>query len=65
MLISWIFRVPMRFAMITGLGYLFRSGLTGKLIKIAQQIYGFALRRAHVIFFQNPDDKNTLLELWM
>ena len=63
MLISWIYKVPMRFAMVTGLGYLFRSDLTGKLIKIAQQIYGFALRRAHVIFFHNLDDKNTLLEL--
>lgn len=63
MLISWIFRVPMRFTMITGLGYLFRSGLTSIFIKIAQQIYGFAIRRAHIIFFQNPDDKNTLLDM--
>ena len=63
MLISWLFKVPMRFAMVTGLGYLFRSDLASRFIKIAQQIYGFALRRAHIIFFQNLDDKNTLLEL--
>jgi len=63
MIISWLLKVPMRFAMVTGLGYLFRSGLTSKFIKIAQQLYGFALKRAHIIFFQNMDDRNTLLEL--
>ena len=51
--------VPVRTSMITGMGYLF-TGETLKqriLRKIASAMYGMALRRNHVIFFQNPDDR--------
>lgn len=56
---SWIARVPNRAALITGLGYAFTGETKGKraLIQhIARALYRFALRRATLIFFQNPDD---------
>ena len=63
MLVAWFFRIPMRFSIVTGLGYLFRSESKSFMVKTIQQIYGFALRKANIIFFQNSDDKNTLLNL--
>jgi glycosyltransferase involved in cell wall biosynthesis len=51
--------VPHRVALITGLGYAFTGGAKGKRAVIqllAKRLYAVALRQAHLIFFQNPDD---------
>lgn len=51
--------VPRRVALITGLGYAFTGTASGKraiIQRIAWGLYALALRRAHLIFFQNPDD---------
>jgi len=57
LLAAWIARVPRRFALITGLGYAFTSGRSGPLTRLIQKLYGFALRRARKVFFQNSDDE--------
>lgn len=52
--------VPKRVALITGLGYAFSgkaSGRRGVVQRIARALYAKALRAAHLVFFQNPDDK--------
>lgn len=49
--------VPKRFALITGLGYSFTSGRRGILISIVWRLYRYSIRRAHKVFFQNPDDR--------
>ena len=53
-------RVPQRVALITGLGYAFTDsagGLRGVIRLLARGLYRTALRRATLIFFQNPDDR--------
>jgi glycosyltransferase involved in cell wall biosynthesis len=62
-LAAWMARVPQRVAMITGLGYAFageRSGRRGFVRWIASHLYGIALPRATLVFFQNPDDRDDL-----
>jgi glycosyltransferase involved in cell wall biosynthesis len=54
-LAAWLARVPQRFALITGLGYAFRSE-GSYLLRFVQKLYQFALSRASLVFFQNPDD---------
>lgn len=57
---GWVARVPNRAALITGLGYAFTGKASGKravVHGIAMALYRFALRRATLIFFQNPDDR--------
>lgn len=57
---AWLVRVPNRVALITGLGYAFTGEAKGKravIQGIAKGLYRFALRRATLIFFQNPDDR--------
>jgi len=52
--------VPQRVALITGLGYAFTDsagGLRGVVRVAARALYRAALRRATLIFFQNPDDR--------
>ena len=52
--------VPRRFALITGLGYAFigeRRGFQALVHPIARTLYGRALRKADLVFFQNPDDE--------
>lgn len=54
-------RVPRRVALITGLGYAFTGQATGKraaIQRVARALYWLALRGAHLIFFQNPDDRS-------
>ncbi len=57
--VSWLARVPNRFALITGLGYSFqvegnqRSWL-GPLVRL---LYRTALGTVRKVFFQNPDDE--------
>lgn len=59
MLAAALARVPHRFALITGLGYVFSDerSLRHRIVqKVAQQLYRIALRGAEAIFMQNPDD---------
>jgi len=56
-LAAWLAGVPQRFALITGLGYAFQGGKQrSRLQVLVQRLYGIALARAHLVFFQNPDD---------
>ena len=56
-LAAWLARVPRRIALITGVGYAFQGdGERGKLQALVQWLYGMALSRVHLTFFQNPDD---------
>jgi glycosyltransferase involved in cell wall biosynthesis len=57
-------RVPARFALIPGLGYVFSEGGTARdriIRKTAQHLYRVALRRAKAVFVQNPDDADELV----
>lgn len=59
-------RVPRRFALITGLGYSFQEESAaghGLLRSLVQRLYALALRGAHKVFFQNPDDQALFREL--
>ena len=52
-------KVPKRFALITGLGYAFQNVETAKrsiFQKLVHGLYAQALKYAHKVFFQNPDD---------
>lgn len=62
MIASYLLQVPGKFAMITGLGYLFRSKSNGIFTGVLKYIYGKSLNKADVIFFQNMDDLNTLIK---
>ena len=58
-LAAWMANVPQRFALITGLGYAFQNIETGErsiFQKIVHGLYAQALKHAHKVFFQNPDD---------
>jgi glycosyltransferase involved in cell wall biosynthesis len=60
MIAAWLARVPKRVALITGLGYAFVGKAYGKraIIRwIVSRLYSIALRRASLVFFQNPDDR--------
>lgn len=66
LLAARIARVPKRVALITGLGYAFASEATGKralVQRLARLLYGLALRGAHMVFFQNPDDRSDFASL--
>ena len=60
-LAAWLAGVPLRSAMITGVG----SALGGSQVGLRRRalgwvmlaLYRLALSRAHVVFFQNPDDE--------
>lgn len=49
--------VSHRFALITGLGYVFVDGRNGFLSGVVRRLYKLALARAEKVFFQNPDDE--------
>lgn len=57
LLAAWICRVPKRCALITGLGYAFTQPSAGGLGQLVPWLYSIALKRAHLVFFQNPDDQ--------
>ena len=53
--------IPKRVALITGLGFSFIEGASRRHAItqwIARALYKLALRHAHLIFFQNPDDRD-------
>jgi len=54
-------RVPVRVVTITGLGYAFTSA-TGMLRRLVEWLYRCALAQAHVVFFQNPEDRRLFVE---
>jgi len=63
--VSWLFRVPIRSALVTGLGYSFtEQGGKGYSVaqRIAQHLYRLAMFCATQVFFQNNDDLDLFLE---
>lgn len=60
LLASAFAKVPLRVALITGLGYAF-TGETGSkrlaLRRMLSWLYSLTLAKAHLVFFQNPDDQ--------
>tara|TARA_R100001079_G_scaffold81260_1_gene44827 strand:- start:58 stop:963 length:906 start_codon:yes stop_codon:yes gene_type:complete len=63
---AWLAGVTHRFVLVTGLGYAFTGTASGKralLRRLIQQLYRFALKRTHRVFFQNPDDEALFREL--
>jgi glycosyltransferase involved in cell wall biosynthesis len=57
-LAAWLARVPYRYALITGLGYVFQDHeRRGRLQALVQRLYSLSLGRVHKVFFQNPDDE--------
>lgn len=65
-LAAWLVGVPKRFALITGLGYAFTGQARGKRALIQRTVrglYGQALRKASLVFFQNPDDAAEFVRL--
>jgi len=60
-LAGFLLGVPRRFALITGVGYVFQdqssNSLKQKFLRsVARRLYGFSLSKAVKVFFQNPDD---------
>ncbi|MYN11824.1 glycosyltransferase [Pusillimonas sp. TS35] len=67
-LAAWLARVPRRCALITGLGYAFQHDDEGddrraRLLRLVRGLYAAALARAHLVFFQNPDDQDLFCRL--
>ncbi|MDK9688104.1 glycosyltransferase family 4 protein [Halomonas sp. LC1] len=65
-LAAWLAKVPKRYALITGLGYAFTGEAVGKrglVQRLARGLYTQALKRANLVFFQNPDDEALFREL--
>ena len=57
-------RVPRRFALLTGLGYVFSDGgsLRDRIVRLAaRRLCRLALLRADAVFVQNPDDADDLV----
>lgn len=63
MLAARITGVAKRFALITGLGYAFQTSKTGLLQQVVLLLYKQALKGAHKVFFQNPDDQALFTQL--
>jgi len=64
MLAGWMAGVPNRVALITGLGYAFVGEAQGNRAVIhglAKRLYTLALRRAGLVIFQNPDDRDDFI----
>jgi len=63
---AWSAGVKERYAMITGLGYAFTGQASGKrrlVHEVAKRLYRTSLSKAHLVFFQNPDDEALFREL--
>lgn len=57
-LAAWLAGVPRRYALITGLGYTFQEGGSGRRSRrLATRLYAMALARVHRVIFQNGDDE--------
>ena len=65
-LAAWLAKVPKRYALITGLGYAFTGEARGKrglIQRMVRGLYHQALKRADLVFFQNPDDESLFRQL--
>ena len=66
-LAAWLAKVPLRYALITGLGYAFQNVETHSKRSVFQKLvhglYQQALSRSHKAFFQNPDDLKLFQDL--
>lgn len=60
---AWLAGVPHRYALVTGLGYAFTGTRSGLVTRLVRTLYRFSLRRAHMVFFQNPDDERLFRQL--
>lgn len=56
-LVAWAARVPLRYALITGVGYALMGDRKGLITRAVTGLYRFSLSRATKVFFQNPDDE--------
>lgn len=67
MIVAALAKVPRRTSLITGLGYTFQGEGDNNqrfyLRMLVKRLYAFAMRRAHLVFFQNPDDQLLFHEL--
>lgn len=54
---AWICAVPVRVVTITGLGHAFTTA-SGWLNRMVRLLYRFALSRAHLVYFQNAEDRD-------
>lgn len=62
---GWVNKVPARYSMITGLGFLFieSQGIVKRGIQfIGISLLSFSLQKNHKLFFQNADDKSLFVE---
>ena len=65
-LAAWLAGVPKRVALMTGLGFSFvgkEAGISGLIMKTARGLLKTALRKAHLVLCQNPDDLQLLKEM--
>lgn len=68
-LAAWLARVPRRFALIAGLGFVFTPSSDHESFRRlvlrhgVMRLYQFALQRADTVFFQNDDDKSLFVRL--
>ena len=65
-LAAWLVGVPKRYALITGLGYVFTGKAKGiKLVlkTMLLSLYKLSLQRSTLVFFQNPDDQSVFRNL--
>jgi len=67
-LAAWLARVPRRFALITGVGWVFTGNVSGRhafVRAVVRHLYAQSLRHSHKVFFQNPDDQALFRKLGM
>lgn len=63
-LASWLTGVPRQFALITGLGYTFKSGpQIGYMRRLVYYLYKISLSKVTKVIFQNPDDEALFREI--
>ena len=61
-LAAWTTRVSRKYALITGLGYFFTGSERSVLGSLVRRLYGYAVRKADKVFFQNDDDRFLFVE---